>query len=62
MRLAELGALRDGVTGEEAGGLIAVLTWQSSYAELTRRHGWSLDDCERRIGDALVAALLRRSR
>lgn len=58
-RLAALGALRDGLTEREAAALIAVLTWHPAYAQLTRDHGWSFDECERRIGDALVAALLR---
>jgi AcrR family transcriptional regulator len=58
-KLAALHALREGVTAEEAGGLIAVLTWHTAYAPLTREHGWSLDECERRIAAALTRALLR---
>ena len=62
-RLAELlardGALRDGMTAEAAGALITVLTWQPAYAQLVADHGWSFDECERRIAETLSAALLR---
>ena len=58
-KLAALGALRDGVTGDEAAGLVAVLTWHPAYTQLTREHGWTFDQCEQRIFAALAAALLR---
>ncbi len=58
-KLAALGALREGVTEDEAVGLVAVLTWHPAYAQLTREHGWTFDQCEQRIVSALAAALLR---
>jgi AcrR family transcriptional regulator len=57
-KLAALGALRDGMAAEDAAALIAVLTWQSIYAQLTREHGWSLDQCEHWITTTLQCTLL----
>jgi AcrR family transcriptional regulator len=58
-RLGALGALRDDVTVDRAAALIATLTWQPIYAQLTAEHGWSLDDCERWITTTLSRTLLR---
>ena len=58
-KLEALGALRDGITADEAGALIATLTWYPVYAQLTQEHGWSFDDCERWIATTLARTLLR---
>jgi AcrR family transcriptional regulator len=58
-RLAKLKALRDDVTADQAAALIATLTWQPTYAQLTSEHGWSLDDCEKWITTTLTRTLLR---
>jgi len=60
MQLQALGALRDDMTAEEAGALIATLTWQPVYAQLTREHGWSYDQCERWLTETLQGVLLAR--
>jgi AcrR family transcriptional regulator len=58
-RLDELGALRDGLTADGAGALLATLTWRPVYAELTQEHDWTYDDCERWISSVLISSLLR---
>ena len=58
-KLAELGALRDDITPDQAGALIAALTWQTVYIQLTQEHGWSLDDAEHWIRTTLTETLLR---
>lgn len=57
-KLHALGALRDDMTVDEAAALIATLTWQPVYAQLTRAHGWSYEQCERWITATLQSALL----
>jgi len=52
-------SLREGVTANEAGALIATFTWRPVYAQLTEDYGLSYHDCERLIAAALQAALLR---
>ena len=59
-RLAELGALRNGVTEQRAGDVMALLTSSDTYAQLTQRHGWSFDEAEDWMRDALARLLLRR--
>ena len=58
-KLAELGALRDDITPDQAAALIAALTWQTVYIQLTQEHGWSLDDAEHWISTTLTDTLLR---
>jgi AcrR family transcriptional regulator len=58
-KLEALGALRDGITADEAAALMATLTWHPVYAQLTQDHGWSYDDCERWIAATLTSTLLR---
>ena len=58
-RLHATGALREGLSADEAGALLATLTWRPIYAQLTQDHGWSYDDCERWISHALITTLLR---
>ncbi len=58
-KLEALGALRDGLSADQAAALLATLTWRPVYAQLTQEHGWSYNDCERWITAALVGTLLR---
>jgi AcrR family transcriptional regulator len=58
-QLAALGALREGLATQDAAAAIAVLTWHTIYAQLTREHGWSLDQCEQWITTTLQSTLLR---
>ena len=58
-KLHALGALRDDVSADAAAALLATLTWQPVYAQLTQEHGWTYDDCERWITTVLVSSLLR---
>lgn len=58
-KLASLGALRDGVTVEEATAILDTFTWHPIYAQLTGEHGWSFADCERWLRKMLEEALLR---
>ena len=58
-RIGGLGGLRDDVSADEAGALIAAFTWQPVYAQLRSEHGWTLDECERQLTVALARALLR---
>jgi len=60
-KLQAAGALRDEMTVEEAAALMATLTSQPVYAQLTREHGWSFDQCERWITATLQSSLLARS-
>jgi hypothetical protein len=56
--IAELGGLREGMTVERAGAILAVLTWGTTWLQFTQEHGWSLDACERWITEVLEAQLL----
>ncbi len=58
-KLHALGALRDGLSDEDAAALLATLTWRPVYAQLTQEHSWTYDDCERWITSILVNSLLR---
>jgi AcrR family transcriptional regulator len=58
-KLKALGALREGISADEAAALIATFTWHPVYAQLTQEHGWSFDDCERWVARTLVSTLLR---
>ena len=58
-KLHALGALRRGLSADDAAALLAVLTWQPVYAQLTQEHSWTYDDCERWITSVLVSSLLR---
>ena len=57
-RLAELGALREGVSREHAGDVLTLLTSSETWMQLRREHGWSYDRCERWIRAALERLLL----
>ena len=50
--------LRDGLTAEEAGDLLWVLTSPEVVDRLTRRRGWSLDRYERWLGRTMSESLL----
>ena len=58
-KLAELGALKPGVSADRAGDILAVLTWTSTWQQLTQDHGWSFDECERWLTDSLATLLMR---
>jgi AcrR family transcriptional regulator len=57
-RLAEMGALRPGLSPERAGDVLGVLTWVDTYRNLTRDYGWSFDECEAWLTSTLQALLL----
>lgn len=57
-RLAELGALRPELGPERAAAVFSVLTWSDSYQVLHGRHGWTWDQCEDWITEALTRLLL----
>ena len=57
-RLHELGALRPGVSSDEAADVIALLTEVSTYARLVGDYGWSFDRAEAWISDTLMRLLL----
>jgi AcrR family transcriptional regulator len=58
-KLHALGALRDGLTDDDAAALLATLTWRPVYAQLTQEHNWTYDHCEQWITSVLVSSLLR---
>jgi AcrR family transcriptional regulator len=61
-KLEGLGALRTGLSSEDATAMLATLTWRPMYAQLTQEHHWSYDQCEEWITTILTTTLLRRSR
>ncbi|HEX5437980.1 MAG TPA: helix-turn-helix domain-containing protein [Gemmatimonadaceae bacterium] len=58
-RLQHVGALRRGLSANRAAAMVAVLTSPQSYAQLVDEHGWSFDECERWVADALARLVLR---
>ena len=54
-RLAELGALRDGTSAEQAAASFGVLTSPAGWSQLTQDSGWSFEQAE----DWLVQSLTR---
>ena len=58
-RLDALGALREGVSAEDAGVQISLLTSRHVYDELVRDRGWSYDKAAQWIEQTLTARLLR---
>jgi AcrR family transcriptional regulator len=59
LRLAELGALRPGLSPERAGDVFGVLTWAETYRNLTQDYGWTFDECEAWLTETLTTLLLR---
>jgi AcrR family transcriptional regulator len=57
-RLADLGALREGVSRTQAAEALTLLTSSETWAQLRREHSWSFDRCERWITSALERLLL----
>jgi AcrR family transcriptional regulator len=58
-RLAEVGALRLGLSPERAGAILGALTWVDTYRNLIQDYGWTFDECEAWLVDALSTLLLR---
>jgi len=58
-RLAELGALRDGVDIAEAAAVFATLTSDETFRLLGARHGWDLDACEKWMRETLASLYMR---
>ena len=56
--LAGKGALRTGVSVEQAADCIALLSSPEMLRRMQRELGWSFDHCERWMADALVRLLL----
>jgi len=57
-KLAELHALKPGLDAERAGDLLWMLTAPEPFRRLTVDRGWSLDDYEQWLADAMCASLL----
>jgi AcrR family transcriptional regulator len=57
-RLAELRALREGVSRDHAADVLSLLTSSETWTQLRREHGWSYERCERWIRAALERLLL----
>ena len=57
-RLHELGALRDGLSADDAGVLLGLLTSRHVYEELVRERGWSFDEAGAWVEARLAASLL----
>jgi len=55
--LATLFGLRRGLTRARATDIVWTLTAPELFDRLVRQRGWSLDEYERWLGDALVGAL-----
>src|SRR5579859_79894 len=58
-RLQTDGALRAGLNPPQAVGLLSTLCSVEAFAELTRRHGWTVKNCETWTIDALCWLLLK---
>jgi len=58
--LARAQALRNGMSVERAGQLLAVLTYNEAYLQLTRGYGMSFDDAQEWVLSALETLLLIR--
>ena len=58
--LARAGALPGGMSVERAAQLLAVLTYNEAYFQLTRDHGMSFDDAEEWVLSAVQTLLLAR--
>ena len=58
-RLEELGALRSGLSRQTAAGLVWLLTDSESFDRLKREMGWTYDEAEVWLVDALARAVLR---
>ncbi len=59
--LADLGALKPGVSAERAGDVMGALSWGTTWLQLTQYHGWTFDECERWLNQTLVTLLLREA-
>jgi AcrR family transcriptional regulator len=57
-RLAELGALRDGLTPSRALDIMRVVNTTEAYAELTTRRGWTAAEWKQWLNDLLRLQLL----
>ena len=57
-KLQTLGALRQGLSADDAAALLATLTWHPAYAQLTQEHNWTYDECEQWLTNVLVSSLL----
>lgn len=57
-RLHSLGALRAGVSLEEAAQVVAFMADRVTYAKLVREHGWTFDRAETWISESLIRLLL----
>ena len=57
-RLEQLGVLRPGVSREAAAGLVWLLTDSEAFERLHREFGWTYDEAEERLVEALKRAVL----
>lgn len=59
--LERSGALAPGLTADRAGDILAGLTWGTSWQQFTGVYGWSLDQCDEWMNEAIASLLLRKS-
>lgn len=60
--LADAGALRDGLSTERAAQLLAVLTYNEAYFQLTRDYGMSFDEAQRWVISTLETLFFARGK
>ena len=60
-RLVRMHALRPDVASEEAATTLSVLTWSTTWRQLTEDHGLSFDDAEGWLNAVLERLLLREA-
>lgn len=57
-RLAAMDALKPGIPPERATDVIGALTWVTMWRQLSGERGWSLDECEAWMVEAIGTLLL----
>ena len=58
-RLQNLDVLKPDLSVERASDVIGVLTWGTTWQQLTRDRGWSLDDCESWMIETICTLVLQ---
>lgn len=61
-RLADMGALRAELTADQGAAVLAMMTSNESWQQLTQRAGWNYDEAESWLTASLIQLLLRRRR
>jgi AcrR family transcriptional regulator len=58
-QLAKTGELTPGTTVEQAGAVLGVMTWGTTWLQFTRDHSWSFDECESWLIASLCTLLVK---